>query len=37
MRRNTIHRYPPELKETIRQLGKLKKAISEVSNEKQDD
>ncbi len=37
MRRNTIHRYPPELKETIRQLGKLKRAISEVSNEKQDD
>lgn len=37
MRRNTIHRYPPELKQTIRQLGKLKKAISEASNEKQDD
>ena len=37
MRRNTIHRYPSELKETIRQLGKLKKAISEASNEKQDD
>ncbi|EJM92466.1 HNH endonuclease signature motif containing protein [Pseudomonas sp. GM67] len=37
MRRNTIHRYPPELKSTIRQLGKLKKAISEASNEKQDD
>ncbi|MNJ67652.1 hypothetical protein D3C77_638420 [compost metagenome] len=37
MRRNTIHRYPPELKETIRQLGRLKKAISEASNEKQDD
>lgn len=27
MRRNTIHRYPPELKTTIRQLGKLKRAI----------
>ncbi len=37
MRRNTIHRYPPELKSTIRQLGKLKKAISEASHEKQDD
>jgi hypothetical protein len=37
MRRNTIHRYPPELKLTIRQLGRLKKAISEASNEKQDD
>ncbi|MGH8417987.1 MAG: HNH endonuclease signature motif containing protein [Pseudomonas sp.] len=37
MRRNTIHRYPPELKDTIRQLGKLKRAISEVSREKQDD
>ncbi|WLG43284.1 HNH endonuclease signature motif containing protein [Pseudomonas sp. FP1740] len=37
MRRNTIHRYPSELKSTIRQLGKLKKAISEASNEKQDD
>lgn len=37
MRRNTIHRYPPELKETIRQLGKLKRAISEAPNEKQND
>lgn len=37
MRRNTIHRYPPELKSTIRQLGKLKRAISEASHEKQDD
>lgn len=37
MQRNTIHRYPPELKDTIRQLGRLKKAISEASNEKQDD
>lgn len=37
MRRNTIHRYPPELKDTIRQLGRLRKAISEASNEKQDD
>lgn len=37
MLRNTIHRYPPELKETIRQLGKLKRAISEAPNEKQND
>jgi hypothetical protein len=37
MRRNTIHRYPPELKSTIRQLSKLKRAISEASREKQDD
>ena len=37
MRRNTIHRYPPELKDTIRQLSKLKRAISEASSEKQDD
>lgn len=37
MRRNTIHRYPPELKTTIRQLSKLKRAISEASSEKQDD
>lgn len=34
MRRNTIHRYPPELKSTIRQLSKLKRAISEATNEK---
>jgi len=32
MRRNTIHRYPEELKTTIRQLGKLKRAI-EATNE----
>lgn len=37
MRRNTIHRYPPELKSTIRQLSKLKRAISEAANEKQND
>ncbi|MNR41009.1 hypothetical protein D3C85_1593470 [compost metagenome] len=36
MRRNTIHRYPPELKDTIRLLGKLKKKI-EAAHEKQDD
>ena len=28
MRRNTIHRYPPELKQTIRVAGKLRRAIS---------
>jgi len=37
MRRNTIHRYSPELKHTFRQLGRLKRAISESSREKQDD
>lgn len=37
MRRNTIHRFPPELKDTIRQLNKLKRAISEASDEKQND
>ena len=34
MRRNTFHRYPPELKDTIRQLNKLKRAISEACDEK---
>lgn len=29
MRRNTIHRYPPELKQTIRLVGKLRRTISE--------
>lgn len=29
MRRNTIHRYPTELKQTIRLVGKLKRAIEE--------
>lgn len=33
MRRNTIHRYPPELKETIRLLNKLKRTI-ETTDEK---
>lgn len=37
MLRNTIHRYPPELKDTIRQLGRLKKAIREASDEEQND
>ncbi|HWH86195.1 MAG TPA: HNH endonuclease signature motif containing protein [Pseudomonas sp.] len=34
MRRNTFHRYPPELKDTIRQLNKLRRAINEASHEK---
>lgn len=32
MRRNTIHRYPLELKQTIRAFSKLKKAIHEKQN-----
>ncbi|MFC3941512.1 HNH endonuclease [Pseudomonas gingeri NCPPB 3146 = LMG 5327] len=36
MRRNTIHRYPDELKSVIRAVGKLKRAIREVEHEKQD-
>lgn len=36
MRRNTIHRYPSELKQTIRLVGKLRRAIEERSDEKQD-
>lgn len=36
MRRNTIHRYPPELKDAIRAVGKLKRTIREVErHEKQ--
>lgn len=35
MRRNTIHRYPPELKSAIRLVGKLKRTI-EDQHEKQD-
>lgn len=36
MRRNTIHRYPPELKDAIRAVGKLKRTIKEVErHEKQ--
>lgn len=34
MRRNTIHRYPPELKKVIRLVGKLKRTIEAV-DEKQ--
>lgn len=33
-RRNSIHRYPPELKDTFRLIGKLKREIAR--NEKQD-
>lgn len=36
MLRNTIHRYPPELKETIRQLSKFNKTL-EAAREKQND
>lgn len=37
MRRNTIHRYPPDLKDAIRAVGKLKRTIREAEqNEKQD-
>lgn len=36
MRRNTIHRYPPELKQAIRLVGKLKRTIEAKENEKQD-
>jgi hypothetical protein len=32
-RRNSIHRYPPELKHAIRKLAKLKRAVQEKSHE----
>lgn len=32
-RRNSVHRYPPELKQAIRRLKKLKRTIEEKSNE----
>ena len=32
MRRNTIHRYPPDLKDAIRAVGKLKRTIKEVEH-----
>lgn len=35
MRRNTIHRYPPELKDAIRTLGRLKRTLKEASREEQ--
>lgn len=36
-RRNSIHRYPPELKEVMRLQKKLERAIREHADEKQDD
>ena len=36
-RRNTIHRYPPELKEVIRLQKKLERAIRKRTDEEQDD
>lgn len=36
MQRNTIQRFPPELQQTIRAIGKLKRVIKENSHEKQD-
>lgn len=36
MRRNTIHRYPEELRSAFRAIGKLKRTIREVEHEKQD-
>lgn len=36
MKRNTIHRYPPELKDAIRAVGRLKRTIRKVEHEKQD-
>lgn len=35
MKRNTIHRYPPELKSTIRAVSKLKRLIKERDHEEQ--
>lgn len=34
MKRNTIHRFPPALKDTIRAVNKLKRAIKESTDEK---
>jgi hypothetical protein len=36
MRRNTIHNYPPELRDNIMLLGAIKRKLRETS-EKQDD
>jgi hypothetical protein len=36
MRRNTIHRYPEELKSAMRAISKLKRTIREVAHEEQD-
>jgi len=35
MKKNTIHRYPTEVKQAIRTVGKLKRVIQEKSDEKQ--
>lgn len=35
MRRNTIHRYPPELKDAIRTVAKLKRTIREVEQDEE--
>lgn len=35
MRRNTIHRYGPEIKSAMRSVGKLKRTISRIESEKQ--
>ena len=35
MRRNTIHRYPPELKDAIRTVAKLKRTIREVERDEE--
>lgn len=35
MRRNTIHRYPPELKDAIRTVAKLKRTIKEVERDEE--
>jgi len=37
MRRNTIHRYPPELKEVIQLKKKIERKIRSLIDEKQDD
>ncbi len=36
MLRNTIHRYPPELRQAIRLVGKLNRAIKRADREEQD-
>jgi hypothetical protein len=35
MRRNTIHRYPPELKDAIRTVAKLKRTIKEIERDEE--
>jgi len=36
MRRNTLHNYPPELRQVMRLTAKLKRTIARRANEKQD-